>query len=225
VGEHRTISELVPVFPLPEVVLFPRQLLPLHIFEPRYRAMTADALAGEGCIAISLLKDGFERTYFTPHAPIHSIVGVGQVVASEKLEDGRYNILLRGLCRARILEELPGKPYRRARLTLLPPVCHASAAHRRALRQELRRAIARNLCQDGDLREQLLTLCRAPLKLAELTDLVACHLPVPAELRQCVLEELDAVSRAQVVVEQLNTLGAVARRTRRVELQDAWTFN
>jgi Lon protease-like protein len=115
------VPELVPVFPLPEVVLFPRQILPLHVFEPRYRAMVADALEGERTIAIALLKPEYEPDYFTPHAPIHTLVGVGRIIASERLEEGKYNILLRGRTRAKIVDEIAGRPYRVARIEPVQP--------------------------------------------------------------------------------------------------------
>ncbi|MBC8116516.1 MAG: LON peptidase substrate-binding domain-containing protein, partial [Candidatus Saccharimonas sp.] len=83
--EH--FSGLAPLFPLPNVVLFPHGLLPLHIFESRYRQMTADALNGEQLIAMSLLQPGWEKTPNQLLPPIHSMVGLGQIVAHERLDD------------------------------------------------------------------------------------------------------------------------------------------
>src|SRR5438552_13063110 len=109
----------VRLFPLPNVVLFPHVLLPLHIFEPRYREMTADALAGDSLLAMALLSPGWEAEY-EGKPELHRTVCLGKIVADQRLEDGRYNLLLRGLARARILEEISSDQlYRSARLELL----------------------------------------------------------------------------------------------------------
>src|SRR5687767_7158030 len=94
----------VPLFPLPSVVLFPRAVLPLHIFEDRYRAMTADALAGDKVVAMALLKAGWEKSYYGRPA-IEPVVCVGKILSHEKLPDGKYNFLLQGVQRARVIRE------------------------------------------------------------------------------------------------------------------------
>jgi Lon protease-like protein len=108
----------LPLFPLPGVVLLPGTLLPLHIFEPRYREMVARALGGDRMIGMALLKPGWETAAEPPS--IHPIGGAGEIVESEDLPDGRYNILLEGRFRYRILEESPPSPYRTARVEELP---------------------------------------------------------------------------------------------------------
>ena len=103
------MSRRIPLFPLPGVVLLPGTILPLHIFEARYRAMVADALEGDRMIGMAMLKPGAEGS----EAPrIHVIGGAGEIIESERLEDGRYNILLEGRFRYRVLEEAPPDPYR-----------------------------------------------------------------------------------------------------------------
>src|SRR5262249_49092639 len=93
------------LFPLANVVLFPRVMLPLHIFEPRYRQMTADALATDRLIAMVLLKD--EREEEDEERPaLHSVACLGKILIDHRLEDGRYNFLLRGLSLDRILREI-----------------------------------------------------------------------------------------------------------------------
>src|ERR1043166_7472833 len=89
---------LARLFPLPNLVFFPYVMQPLHIFEPRYRQMTADALDGDRLIALVLPKPGWEDSY-AGSPPIYSIATLGAVAADQKLDDGRYNILLRGLSR------------------------------------------------------------------------------------------------------------------------------
>src|SRR5215467_11468730 len=107
------------LFPLPNLVLFPHVMQPLHMFEPRYRRMTRDALAGDRLIALVLLRPGWEADY-KGRPPVHAVACLGRILAEERLNDGRYNLLLRGLGRIRIEEELPREtPYRVARAELL----------------------------------------------------------------------------------------------------------
>lgn len=108
------MSRTLPLFPLPGVVLLPGTLLPLHIFEDRYRAMVADALRGDRTIGMAMLKPGWEA--FAEDPQIHPVGGAGEIVESEELEDGRYNILLQARFRFRVLEESPARPYRVARV-------------------------------------------------------------------------------------------------------------
>ena len=108
------MSRRIPLFPLPGVVLLPGTLLPLHIFEPRYRAMVADALSGENTIGMAMLKPGSERAGAVPE--IFPIGGAGRIIASERLSDGRYDIVLQGVFRYRVLDESPPSPYRVARV-------------------------------------------------------------------------------------------------------------
>jgi uncharacterized protein len=100
----------IPLFPLPEVVLLPGTLLPLHIFEPRYRAMVADALSGDRTIGMAMIKPGWETEGRTPE--IHPVGGAGRIVEAEELSDGRYNIVLEGEFRYRVVAESPPAPYR-----------------------------------------------------------------------------------------------------------------
>jgi Lon protease-like protein len=101
----------IPIFPLPNVVLFPSVFLPLHIFEPRYRRMVADALAGDRLIGMVLLRPGWESKY-EGRPDVYPVGCAGLITFSEQRPDGRYNIVLRGLEKFRILEEDHGKPYR-----------------------------------------------------------------------------------------------------------------
>jgi len=112
-------SGIVPVFPLPNAVLFPRTVLPLHIFEPRYRAMVSDAEAGDGMIAIALLKPGFEKDY-EGSPPIHTLGTIGRIGQLERLPDGRSTLNLVGLLRVELSEIPSNRPYRQARFTPRP---------------------------------------------------------------------------------------------------------
>jgi Lon protease-like protein len=127
------LPPIIPIFPLPNVVLFPGVFLPLHIFEPRYRTMTREALAGDRIIGISLLKPGFEADY-EGRPPIYPIGCAGVISQSQRTPDGRYNIVLHGLERFRVASELEGGAYRRAHVESLPePV---GEAERRLIRAE-----------------------------------------------------------------------------------------
>jgi Lon protease-like protein len=115
------LPQIIPVFPLPNVVLFPNVFLPLHIFEPRYRDMVSDALAGDRIIGMVLLQPGHEHEY-EGRPPLFHIGCAGVITHSEPLGDGRYNIVLRGLERFRIGGEETGRAYRLARIEGLPEV-------------------------------------------------------------------------------------------------------
>lgn len=113
------LPSLLPLFPLPNVVLFPNVFLPLHIFEARYRRMVADALAGERMIGMVLLRPGYQANY-EGRPPVYSIGCAGLITHAEPLADGRYNIVLRGIEKFRIVEEDHGRPYRLGRVERLP---------------------------------------------------------------------------------------------------------
>ena len=111
------IPSRIPVFPLPNVVLFPKTYLPLHIFEPRYRAMVSDAVTSGQCIGMALLKDGWETDYYG-HPPVFSMGCVGRLASVQTLADGRSNILLQGLERFAIEREWYDKAYREATIAV-----------------------------------------------------------------------------------------------------------
>src|SRR5579864_6170441 len=107
------MSDLLPIFPLPNVVLFPNVFLPLLVFEPRYREMVADAIASDRLIGMVLLRPGWNRDY-EGRPPVYPIGCSGVITHMERLPDGRFNIVLRGVERFRIVEEDWSRSYRRA---------------------------------------------------------------------------------------------------------------
>lgn len=139
-AESFPIPERLPVFPLPNVVFFPKTYLPLHIFEPRYRRMVADATAGGQCIAMALLKEGWEHDYYGNPA-IYPIVCVGRLVSVQPLPDGRSNILLQGLERCDIRAQYFEKPYREATIRV------KSSAAEPQLDREVRRQLVEALAE------------------------------------------------------------------------------
>jgi len=118
----------IPIFPLPNVVLFPNVFLPLHIFEPRYRAMVKDALASDRIIGMVLLRPGFEPNY-AGRPPVYPIGCAGLITHSEPLPDGRFNIVLRGLEKFRVTAEEGGQP-RAHHPAYLPPAAGDRADRR-----------------------------------------------------------------------------------------------
>jgi len=96
----------VAIFPLPDVTLFPRTLLPLHIFEARYRAMVTDALARDRKICMVRLRPGYEEQY-AGKPEVYPVGGLGEIASCERLATGRYDLVLRGEARVRILQERP----------------------------------------------------------------------------------------------------------------------
>jgi len=105
----------LPIFPLPNVVLFPNVVLPLHIFESRYRAMVADALEHDRIIGMVLLRPGWEKDY-EGRPPVYTIGCAGLITHAERLNDGRFNIVLKGLEKFAIEDEDESLPYRLARV-------------------------------------------------------------------------------------------------------------
>src|SRR3954469_10817515 len=144
----------IPLFPLPNVALFPAALLPLHIFEPRYRAMVSDALDGERLIGMVMLRPGWEAHYEL--APdVYSVGCAGFITHADRLPDGRYNIMLRGLEKFRINSERRARngveAYRIAQVdTIAERPVDPDRAALRDTRARLERLIARRLQRTTD---------------------------------------------------------------------------
>ena len=116
---HAAPEHPVPVFPLPELVLFPRATVPLHVFELRYRTMVRDALSRERLIALALLKPGYEADYHgSPE--FHPLGCLARIEEVEWLPDDRYNLTVMGVVRVRFEHIVCEFPYRSARVALLP---------------------------------------------------------------------------------------------------------
>ncbi len=110
------LPKIVPLFPLPNLVLFPGMMVPLHIFEPRYREMVADSARSDGIIGMILLKGEWEDDYYG-FPDIFEIGCAGKIRDLVRLDDGRYNLVLEGLAEFRVLREIREKPYRQAEIT------------------------------------------------------------------------------------------------------------
>ena len=190
VSLEAALAEL-PLFPLPQVVLFPRAMLPLHVFEPRYRQMLADCLETHGAMAVVLVRD-------PPR--IARIAGAGIVIEHQPLPGGRSNILLAGKARVR-LEELPqGPPYRRARATILEDVATSVAPPDLAALAHT----ATFFASEVKKRDPSFTFHLPPnLEPGPLADACTHHLVIDIDARQRVLEELDVRNRVELVTREL----------------------
>ncbi len=143
----------VPVFPLPNVVLFPGAILPLHVFEPRYREMLQDALAADRLIAIALLQPCATDEYQS-NPPFHTTVCVGHVVHVRERKDGRADIAVLGIAAGRAEPVVTDKPYRMANVELMADTYEAALDHEEKLATALHAATDGKAPIDG-LREQL----------------------------------------------------------------------
>lgn len=183
----------LPIFPLPDVTFFPHTLLPLHVFEARYRAMVMDALARDRRLVVVKLKPGFEAAYAGKPA-VHPIAGAGEIVSWERLATGRYNILVKGEWRIRVESERPSDTLYRIvtaqRLDDVVPTTDVSASLAR-IRDACGRLL-RALDRPADLLDTALADGQAPGVIA---DRIAAAVVPDADLRQELLETLDVTRR------------------------------
>lgn len=113
------LSTIIPLFPLPNLVLFPGVTIPLHIFEPRYREMMADVESGDGLIGMMLLKEDWEEKYYG-YPDIYNIGCAGRVGDVVKLPDGRYNLMLEGMSEFRVTREIRERSFRQVEVEWCP---------------------------------------------------------------------------------------------------------
>jgi len=200
----------LPIFPLPKTVLFPGAVLPLHIFEPRYRAMIRDCLAEHKALAVALIREHGDRDAHD-HPAIETVAGVGLIVNHVKLADGRYDILVHGQARVR-LEELPFvPPYRRARATVLYPAMSEPSPHDVVALLSSAAAFATDMRK----RDPTFEFALPPRsEAAAAADLAAQHLVVDARERQALLETLDVAERVHKTTQALALQHAALRRRR-----------
>jgi uncharacterized protein len=188
----------IPIFPLPNVVLFPNVFLPLHIFEPRYRAMTSDALQGDRIIGMTLLQPGYQADY-EGRPRVYPIGCAGVITHSEPLPDGRYNIVLRGIEKFRIDREDDSRPYRLAHITPLAET--TSADERRLLSQQRLRleAVLAAAIERGGAEP------RFPPAIGDedLVNALAQYLDLQPIERQALLEREGVLERGRALIELL----------------------
>ena len=195
---------VLPIFPLPDVTFFPHTLLPLHVFEARYRAMVMDALARDRRLAVVKLRPGYEAAYAGKPA-VHPVAGAGEIVSCERLATGRYNILLKGDCRVRIESEKASDTLYRIvtaqRLDDVPPRADVGALLGR-IRGTCGRLL-QALDRPANLLDTALAEGQPPGAIA---DRIAAAVLPDAALRQELLETLDVARRLERLALALDDL-------------------
>ncbi len=190
---------IVPIFPLPNVVLFPKTLVPLHIFEEKYRIMTREALAGDKRIAMVLLRDVWEAEH-KKYSAMHDIACLGKIETYEELDDGKYNIVIVGIHRVRVIREVQSSPYRLVEVEKLhDSVYDDQAAEIIERRNHLGGLFARftELVISGKHHKAELV---PQLDFEALVNMVAATLNLPVEQKQVLLEMDDITRRCDVLM-------------------------
>ena len=198
----------IPIFPLPNVVLFPQVFLPLHIFEPRYRQMVADALEGDRLIGMVLLRPGWEGKY-DGRPPVYPIGCAGVITHHDRLPDGRCNIVLRGLEKFRITGESEARSYRIASIDSLDePLADAEREEIRAARTKLEALLVpqpRGRGADPKL--------PPAMGDEDLVNTLAQYMEFEPLEKQALLEREGALARCRSLIELLEMKLIVARRS------------
>jgi Lon protease-like protein len=203
----------IPLFPLPNVVLFPNVFLPLHIFEPRYREMVGDALDEDRLIGMALLRPGWQNDY-EGRPPVYPIGCAGLITHAERLGDGGYNIILRGLEKFRILDEVrEDRSYRRAHVEPLHEAMDETA--RGAIRDDRHRLESLIALHGEGGRPDL----RIPAAMGDedLVNALAQYLPLEPLEKQALLEQQGLVARCRSLIELLEMKVLVAKTAARSE--------
>jgi Lon protease-like protein len=195
------------LFPLPNVVLFPAMLLTLHVFEPRYRRLVADAIENDLMLAVPRLRPGHDAEYYGA-PPVFETCGVGRIAEHTRLPDGRYNIVVRGLSRVRLVEELRSQPYRMARAEPVLDREPETALMADAMRSELSKLVRRLLPHLSGPAKNLEARLRGAETPGAAADIVAGTLVEDPDARQTLLEELDPCGRMSWLIAHLHGLAS-----------------
>jgi uncharacterized protein len=212
---------IVPIFPLPNVVLFPKTLLPLHIFEERYRAMVKSVLEGDSTIAIVLLRGEDLPSRPAEKPPVHDIACLGRIETYEKLEDGRYNILVSGTRRVRLLWEVESSPYRRAEVEPLEDLYPAN--EELLVRRNRLTALFGRFAELVETSQEQTQHLFSALDFEALVNTVASTLNFSVRHKQLLLETDDVLERCDTLIpvlqRQIEAL-LVVRRFEKIRPQD-----
>jgi len=191
---------LLPLFPLPDLVFFPNTRLPLHVFEPRYRKMVSDALESDQRFGIVLLRPGWQADYHGAPA-IHRCGTLGTIEQVVTLEDGRYNLLVRGDVRFRIVDEVTRDPYRTARVVAQPQF--TAASEDAYAQREWLAGLAKQYLHY--LPNQMPVPEIETVGLEALTNALIMSLNVESEEKQKLLEIDDMIERAEQIGSELSS--------------------
>ena len=203
------------IFPLPNLVLFPHILQPLHIFEQRFRDMFEDAVADDQLIAMAHLLPGWESGY-DGRPPVFSVACLGRITTYKRLPDGRYNLLLRGVHRVRIVDELDnGKSFREAKVELLDEFySQTSGTCHDELERELIESFSSSCPDFSEIKQHLDELRSDGICLGMLTDILSYSLDLNLDVKDQLLAELDVVQRAKLLLAQLHAPQQTAHAAR-----------
>lgn len=188
------------LFPLPGFVFFPFVTKLFHIFEPRYRQLAADALAGDKFLAIVQLSEGWQLDY-EGAPPIEKTACLAKIEQHTPLGDGRCNLLLRGVCRARVERELlTNTAYRQAQVRPLADLHNLEPPD---LRRSLHEQTMKQLPPQSSAFKVMETLFASKMPLGGLADVVGYYLPLSPPLKQKLLDETDVERRVKLLLERL----------------------
>jgi Lon protease-like protein len=186
------------LFPLPDVVLFPHALLPLHIFEPRYRQMTEDALAGDRLVTMVQIRPFVKGSPWVEPVPIMDVGCLGEIIQHERLADGRFHFLLLGCKRVRLKREIPSaKLYRIAEAEIMEDE-NADGAFE-TCRHELIELFRHVFERRQKLDEGIAALLQSSVPLGVLSDIIAHALSLPALTKQALLAEPRVERRVETL--------------------------
>lgn len=195
----QNFSGFVPLFPLPNVVFFPNSLLPLHVFEPRYRQMVDDIIESERIIGMVLLKPGWEKDYYG-NPEIFNIACMGKIVSIEEMNEGKSNIVLYGLKRIKINDIVNEIPYRVASVNVLEDVHYQNEE---VYQKRLVELISKWNSILGDEQKSHKINIDTTMSIENLTDVLTPSIISNVYQRQELLEEINILKRAERILEQL----------------------
>ena len=210
----------VRLFPLPNLVVFPHSMQPLHIFEPRYCEMLAESLDGDRLIAMATLVDGASGSADQP-APIAPNVCIGKIISHAEVEDDRHNILLVGTKRARVIRELDaGRSFRIAQVEVDSDVYPPTGAEARlALKGKLLKAFGAIIPPSANVQQNLHELMAGQMGLGPITDIISYTLPFDVDDKLGLLGQPDVDRRASQLIELLKS-GTIELHSVTVEEQN-----
>lgn len=222
-------NEPFPLFPLPGCILLPHATIPLHFFEPRYVQMAKDAIDTNGLICTAMFQGDQWQTQYDDAPPVRPHVCVGYIVQHNQLPDGKFNVLLQGLCRARIIEEQTNDtiPYRTARLEPIAtnePLEMDLSIHRQTMDQLLTDPLLTQLTAVTAINQWL----NDEVNTITLMDLGTMTLSEDSQIRYQMLQQEDAYLRADQFTQLLQGTHKTMKLAQRLapqELTDHMNLN
>ncbi|MBK7404376.1 MAG: LON peptidase substrate-binding domain-containing protein [Phycisphaerales bacterium] len=220
---HVNFAKPMPLFPLDTATLLPQQILPLHIFEDRYRQMVGRALDGAGQIAMAVFRGPRWRQEYHGRPPLRPAVCVGQIMEHEQLPGGRYNIVLQGVCRARVVQEIPAVEGVLFRSAVLQPfgIADVDEESLEEVRDWLDAALSEGPLHRMVAAEAVLNCLRGgEIPTSTVIDVVSFMMTAGGEFRYRLLAEADALRRAEMVRADLEHLEGIIRRAEHQRPED-----